>query len=134
MATEAEIIAAMALSRQTTRENILDNTALPNGYDFSRPFVSHDSLDLYRAIDKATTAQYGETAKATILSNSEYATRYHKLKKQNRMKPPPSHHRIFSGYLVVRKLGKPDQYETWMPEYVFEELYTAEQVSRTPLQ
>jgi hypothetical protein len=27
------------------------------------------------------------------------------------------------GYLVVRKLGTPDQYETWMPGKVFEELY-----------
>jgi hypothetical protein len=40
------------------------------------------------------------------------------------MKPPPgSHIHIMPGYLVVRKLGTPDQYETWMPDVVFEELY-----------
>ena len=39
------------------------------------------------------------------------------------MKPPPSCGRIFPGYLVVRNLGKSDQYETWMPDHVFDELY-----------
>ena len=40
------------------------------------------------------------------------------------MKPPPgSQIHIMPGYLVVRKLGTPDQYETWMPDQVFKELY-----------
>ena len=93
------------------------------GYDFCRPYVSQDTFTLYRAIDEATAAHYGDLVRATILSNAEYATRYLKLRRTNKMRPPPSHLRIFSGYLVVRKLGQPDQYETWMPEHVFEELY-----------
>jgi len=39
--------------------------------------------------------------------------------------PPSSHRHIYLGYLVVRKLGTPDQYETWMPDLVFDELYEA---------
>jgi hypothetical protein len=39
------------------------------------------------------------------------------------MKKPPSCGRYFSGFLVVRNLGRKNQYETWMPEVVFEELY-----------
>jgi hypothetical protein len=39
------------------------------------------------------------------------------------MKPPPRCGRIFPGVIVVRNLGKKGQYETWMPEDVFEEMY-----------
>ena len=40
------------------------------------------------------------------------------------MKPPPgSHIHIMPGYLVVRKIGTPQQYETWTPDSVFDELY-----------
>jgi len=60
------------------------------------------------------------------LSNIEYKIRFGRFQRENNMKPPPSCGRIFSGYLVVRNLGTPFQYETWMPEDVFEELYEGE--------
>jgi hypothetical protein len=41
------------------------------------------------------------------------------------MKPEPSHSRIFPGYLVVRKIDTKSEYETWMPDHVFEEIYVA---------
>jgi len=54
--------------------------------------------------------------KATPLSNIEYKIRFERLKRENNMKPPPSCGRIFPGYVVVRKLDTPAQYETWMPD------------------
>lgn len=95
------------------------------GYDFNRPYVGQDTFGLYRAIDEATATHYGNFVRAVMLSNAEYATRYQKLRKANKMKPPPSHLRIFSGYIVIRNLDQGGQYETWMPEHVFEELYAA---------
>ena len=54
------------------------------------------------------------------------AYRYTKFSSSRRMQPPPSAHRhIYLGYLVVRKVGTPEQYETWMPDHVFDELYEA---------
>jgi hypothetical protein len=97
-----------------------------SGYDFDRPFVSQEALRSYTAMSSGIAARYGRTVKAIQLSNSEYNIRFHRFSSQNSMKPPPSAGRIFSGYLVIRKLGTPDQYETWMPADVFEELYTSE--------
>jgi hypothetical protein len=67
--------------------------------------------------------EYGPTVQAGGMTNAEYAARYRALSPGRRMKPAPSHQRIFRGYLVVRKHGTGDEYETWMPDYVFEELY-----------
>jgi hypothetical protein len=94
-----------------------------SGYDYDRPFVSQKALREYKAVDAIAAARYGKTVKATILSNIDYKTRFGRLQRENNMKPPPRCVRIFSGYLVVRKLGTPLQYETWMPDDVFEELY-----------
>ena len=58
------------------------------------------------------------------MSNADYDVRYKKCSRSSRMMPSPSHHRTFSGYLVVRKLlGTSAEYETWMPDHVFEDLY-----------
>ena len=97
-----------------------------SGYDFDRLFVGQEALRSYTAISSDIAARYGRTVKAIQLSNSEYNIRFHRLSMQNTMKPPPSVGRKFSGYLVIRKLGTPEEYETWMPEHVFEELYTIE--------
>ena len=96
------------------------------GYDFNRPYVEADSLAMYRAIDAEVAARYGKVVRASSMSNSEYAARHARLSGTNSMKPPPSHLRIFGGYLVVRRLGRPDQYETWMPGAVFDEIYEPE--------
>ncbi|MCJ7603236.1 MAG: hypothetical protein MUO63_17275 [Desulfobulbaceae bacterium] len=93
------------------------------GYDFNRPMISMKSLRDFVAIDEETAMFFGKIVKATEFANVEYKIRYDELWKKNNMKPPPSCGRIFSGYLVVRKLNQKGQYETWMPNHVFEELY-----------
>lgn len=80
-------------------------------------------MQAYVATERVVAQRYGKTVKATSLSNIEYKIRFDRLKRENNMKPAPSCGRIFPGYLVVRKLNTPAQYETWMPDYVFEEIY-----------
>jgi len=66
---------------------------------------------------------YGPVVKASQISNIDYKMRYGKLGSKQVMQLPPSCGRIFMGYVVVRKLGTQEQYETGMPDHVFEELY-----------
>lgn len=94
-----------------------------SGYDFERPFISQKALQAYTAVDAADAKDYGKTVRAGQLTNLEYKSRFGRLRRENNMKPPPSCGRIFMGYLVVRNPGTPRQYETWMPDHVFEELY-----------
>ncbi len=97
------------------------------GYDFDRPYVDASSLSLYYATDEDVARRYGNTVRATEMSNYEYSLRCNEMEEKNNMKPPPSHVRHFSGYLVIRRLGTSDQYETWMPYDVFEEIYKSTQ-------
>jgi hypothetical protein len=92
-------------------------------YDYNKPFTDIEDMDTYFTSDKVISRRYGKAVKAMKLSNKEYKFRYNKFGANN-MKPPPSSNRIFSGYLVVRKLGTSDQYETWMPCVVFDEMYS----------
>ena len=92
-------------------------------FDSDRPFIPQDGMPIYVATDADTASEYGRTVKAIELSNIHYKIRFGKLHRANNMKPPPSCGRIFMGYLVVRRLGTKQQYETWMPDHVFEELY-----------
>ena len=94
-----------------------------SGYDFNRPFIVQADMGTYLALDAQTARNYGKTVKATELSNVEYQTRFGRFERENNMKPPPSCGRIFMGYLVVRQVGTDQQYETWMPDDVFDELY-----------
>ena len=96
------------------------------GYDFNRPFVDSSTFALYSAFDTEVASRYGQTVRAVEMSNTEYSIRYNRFQKSNNMKPPPSHGRIFGGYLVVRKLNSPDQYETWIPRHVFGDIYLAQ--------
>jgi len=81
-------------------------------------------MESFTALPKDVALKYGKTVKAMQLSNREYKHRFSRLAGQNNMKPPPgSEIHIMPGYLVVRKLGSPEQYETWMPDHVFEEIY-----------
>lgn len=93
------------------------------GYDFNKPFVDSGSLPIFRAIDAEVASRYGTTVRATQMSNSDYARRHTRLAQSNNMKPPPSHGRIFDGYLVVRKIDTSSQYETWIPDHAFDEIY-----------
>ncbi|MDD2690321.1 MAG: hypothetical protein PHX69_00885 [Simplicispira sp.] len=89
-----------------------------------RPFVSLEKMVSYSALNKEMAKKYGLTVKAVEISNRDYGYRYQKFSSSQKMQPPPSSHRhICLGYLVVRKCGTPEQYETWMPNHVFEELY-----------
>ncbi|GAB3512740.1 hypothetical protein [Pseudoxanthomonas daejeonensis] len=92
-------------------------------YTPDRPFIAVEDMALFDAIGPDTSRKYGPKVKAAGISNVDYKVRFGKLGSAHTMQPPPSCGRIFPGYVVVRKLGTPDQYETWMPEHVFEELY-----------
>ncbi len=92
-------------------------------FDWNRPYVEIAAMEHYEALDRKIAALYGKRVKAAMLSNVEYKIRFGELHSTRRMKPPPSCGRIFPGYLVIRKLGTAEQYETWMPDHVFEELY-----------
>lgn len=91
-----------------------------------RPFIHLDQMMFYSTCDLDAARKYGPMVKATQISNREYGYRYNRLSSSQIMQPPPSSHmHIHLGYLVVRKLGTPAQYETWMPDHVFEDLYVA---------
>ncbi|HAW74331.1 MAG TPA: hypothetical protein DCW74_01180 [Alteromonas australica] len=92
-------------------------------YDFNRAYMDIDSLMAYKAVDREVGQSFGVVVLAVELSNREYQHRFDKLRDTHTMKKPPSSNRIFAGYLVVRNVGQKDQYETWMPEHVFIELY-----------
>lgn len=92
--------------------------------DFNNPYLDLDSMAPYIAKHPSDARKYGQIVKAFALSNREYLRRFSQLGAKNNMKPPPgSNIHIMPGYLVVRKLGTRQQYETWMPDQVFEELY-----------
>jgi hypothetical protein len=96
-------------------------------HDFNRPFVAVEQMESYRAIQEEIAARYGSVVRAVLISNREYGYRYSKFSFQQKMKPPPgSVMKIFPGYLVVRKLGTPAQYETWIPDNAFQEMYERE--------
>lgn len=95
------------------------------GYDFSKKFMDVNAMDDYVSIDPEVTEKYGPTVKAMALSNREYQHRFNKLSASRTMRSPPSSGRIFSGYLVVRNFGKSNQYETWIPDDGFDEVYKA---------
>ena len=94
-----------------------------DAYSSDRPFITLEEMALFDAIDRDTARKYGSKVKAAGVSNVDYKVRFGKLSSSQTMNHPPSCGRIFPGYVVVRKLGTQDQYETWMPDHVFEELY-----------
>ena len=93
------------------------------GYDFERPFIDQAAMGSFAARDPVVARRYGRVVRATRLTNVEYKIRFGRFGQANNMRNPPSCGRIFDGYLVVRRLGQFDQYETWMPDQVFEEIY-----------
>lgn len=96
-------------------------------HDFNRPFVAVAEMENYFALQNEIAVRYGRIVKAVQISNREYRHRHIKLSAtQNMMDPPGSEIHICSGYLVVRKLGTTEQYETWMPDDAFGEMYALE--------
>ncbi len=95
-------------------------------YDYERPYIAESDMPRFAAKDRKVAAQYGGIVRATELTNVEYRTRFFRMAQANNMKGPPDGGKIYPGYLVVRHLGTVGQYETWMPDDVFEELYVPE--------
>jgi hypothetical protein len=85
--------------------------------------MDKSAMAKYAATEANTAKKYGRVVRALAISNREYQHRYDKLFETREMKPPPSSGRIFPGYLVVRKLNSPHEYETWIPDHAFEEVY-----------
>ena len=104
-----------------------------NKYDPDRPFLDDDACETFIAVEPKIARRYGRTVRARELANMEYKFRYQKLSSERNMKDPPSTGRIFTGYLVVRKVGTPEQYETWMPDHVFHELYSSDGKQSEPV-
>ena len=95
-----------------------------SSHDYNRPFTDLDSMDSFTSIDPADAKRLGKTVRTFKITNREYQQRFDRFKKKNRMKPPPgSNTHIMLGNLVVRKLGTKNQYETWLPDHVIEDLY-----------
>ena len=92
-------------------------------YDYERPYIAQSDMPAFVATDGKVASQYGSKVRATELTNIEYRTRFIRLAQSNNMKGPPDGGKIYPGYLVVRRLGTAGQYETWMPDDVFEALY-----------
>lgn len=93
------------------------------GYDYSKKYMDKWAMDSFAALDMETAGRYGKLVQAVYISNREYQHRYDKLKDSRTMKPPPLSGRIFPGYLVIRKLGTKQEYETWIPDEAFQEMY-----------
>ena len=66
-------------------------------------------MNSYVATDAETASEFGRSVTATELSNVEYKIRFSRLARENKMKPPPSCGRIFTGFPVVRKIGTQQQ-------------------------
>lgn len=90
-----------------------------------RPWVTRDQMALFKARDRKTATLYGSTVAAAEIANVDFKLRFAKYSHERKMSDPPSCGRIFMGYLVVRRLNTPEEYETWMPDHVFDELYEA---------
>ena len=93
------------------------------GYDFTKKFIDKFAMNEYLAKDPEIRRRYGKVVRAIEISNREYQHRYDKLSDTRNMKEPPSSGRIFSGYLVVRNIDTENEYETWIPDHAFEEIY-----------
>jgi len=76
-------------------------------YDLNRPLINRSALPLYVAVDSNVASDYGSKVRAVEMSNAEYDVRYKKNAATSRMKPPPSHHRIFLAISSCVNLGLP---------------------------
>ncbi len=75
------------------------------------------------AIDVDTKLDYGQHVRATEFSNVEYKIRFDRLEGRNNMNVPPDCENVSPGYLVVGRPGTRNQFEDWIPDHVFEEIY-----------
>ena len=92
-------------------------------YDNCRPLTSQKLTESFVAIDVTTKLDHGQHVGAIELSSFEYKIRFGKLQVRNNMKVPTVCESDVPGYLVVGKPGTRKQYETWLPDHIFEGLY-----------
>jgi hypothetical protein len=95
-------------------------------YEYHRQCANQKSTQTFVAfvaIDVDTKLDYGQHVSATEFSNLEYKIRFERLESRNNMKAPPGCEIISSGYLVIGKPGTRKQFEVWIPDHVFDELY-----------
>ena len=92
-------------------------------FENSKPFTSQKLTETFVAIDIDKILDNGQHVRATALSNLEYKIRFGRLEKKYNMKAPPNCEESSPGYLVIGKLGTPKQYETWIPDHLFDGIY-----------
>jgi hypothetical protein len=97
-----------------------------NTYEKYRPFTSQNSIETFVAfvaIEVDTILDWGQHIRATEFSNVDYKIRFERLESRNNMKAPPRCDIVSSGYLVVGNPGAREQFEDWIPDHEFDELY-----------
>lgn len=100
-------------------------------YDHNKKYLPNSEFEEFIPTDHDVAKKYGKIVRAMVLSNREYQHRFDKLSTKFKMKEPPLSGRIFRGYIVVRNVGNKSEYETWMPDHVFEEIYSKDGISRS---
>ena len=83
-----------------------------------RPWVTREQMALFKARDRKTAKLYGPTVAAAEIANVDFKLRYAKFSRERKMSDPPSCGRIFMGYLVVRRLNTPEEYEKQIAVFV----------------
>ena len=100
-------------------------------HDHNKKYLPNSEFEEFISIEHNVTKKYGKIVRAMLLSNREYQHRFDKLNTKYKMKEPPLSGRIFRGYIVVRNVDKKSEYKTWMPDHVFEEIYSKDGISRS---
>jgi hypothetical protein len=98
-------------------------------HDHNKQYLPNSEFKEFISTENDVAKKYGKIVRAMLLSNREYQHRFDKLNTKYKMKEPPLSGRIFRGYIVVRNIGKKSEYETWMPDHVFEEIYSKDGTS-----
>lgn len=96
------------------------------GYEHHKPFTRLKSTRTFMsfvAIDVDAIPDYGQHVRATELSNVDYTIRFDRFESRNSMNAPPDCKNFTSGYLVIGKPGTRNQFEDWLPDHVFEQIY-----------
>ena len=85
---------------------------------FAHVLVGWDQMQAFVATDAGMQNLHGPSVLAVEMSSADYDKRYAELAKRHCMKEPRSYQGARSGFLVVRKAGTCDAYETWMARHM----------------
>lgn len=75
------------------------------------------------AINVDALLDHGQHVRAIELSNVDYKIRFDRLGIRNNMNAPPDCQNFTSGYLLIGKPGARNQFEDWLPDHEFENIY-----------